>query len=77
MTTATRQQRINTIIGELEDAPTSEWTYSVTIGAHTFLIRAVDSAQAERRARAQYRKALRLEAGSAAPPASAYLVRAK
>ncbi len=70
----TRQQRINEIIGEMEDAPQAEWTYRVTIGAQTFLVRAIDSAQAERRARAQYRKALRMEAGSATPSAQAYLV---
>ena len=72
----TRHQRIQNIIGEMEDGETVEFTYRVTIGAHTFLIRAIDSAQAERRARAQYRKALNLDAGSPTPSAQAYLVTA-
>ena len=70
MTTATRQQRINTIVLEFEDQPAREWTYRVIIGAHAVIVHAIDSAQAERRARAAYRKALNM-------PADAYLVRTK
>lgn len=73
----TRHERIQNIIGEMEDGPEREWTYRVTIGAHAYLIRAIDSAQAERRARAAYRRALNMPAGCATPPADAYLVRTR